>query len=156
MWNKIKPYAVSLAISFATGGLSALLTKDSMDMYNNIVRPTLAPPGWLFPVVWSILFLLMGISAARVYVKSNGRILGNGLGFYAVSLVFNFFWTIIFFNAMEFLFSFVWLIILWVLILFTIKNYMRICKVAAYLQVPYLLWVTFAGYLNLMIYILNK
>ena len=156
MWKKLKPYVISVALAFAVGGLSALLTKDSMDMYNDIVKPALSPPGWLFPVVWTVLFCLMGISAARVYVKNDGMIIGTGLGFYALSLVFNFFWTLLFFNLRSFLLSFGWLIMLWVLIFFTIQNYKRCCKGAAYLQIPYLLWVTFAGYLNFMIYILNR
>jgi len=155
MWKKIKPYVISVAIALAVGGLSALLTKDSMNMYSEIVKPKLAPPGWIFPVVWSILFFLMGISSARVYVKNDYSLLGVGLGFYVTSLIFNFLWSIIFFNMQAFLFSFVWLIGLWILILLTILNYHKTCKVAAYLQIPYLLWVTFAGYLNYMIYILN-
>ena len=155
MWKKLKPYVISVLIAFAVGGLAAFLTKDSMSMYEEIVKPKLAPPGWIFPVVWGILYTLMGISAARVYTKSNGRIVGTGLEYYAVSLVFNFFWTILFFNIKAFLLSFIWLIVLWILILLTIINYKKYCKLAAYLQVPYLLWVAFAGYLNYMIYTLN-
>ncbi len=155
MWKKLKPYVISVLIAFAVGGLAALLTKDSMSMYEEIVKPALAPPGWLFPVAWGILYTLMGISAAMVYVKSRGRILGTGLGCYIISLVFNFFWTIIFFNLKMFLLSFAWLIILWILILCTILGYAKTSRLAAALQIPYLLWVTFAGYLNFMIYILN-
>jgi len=155
MWKKLKPYVISVLIAFAVGGLAALITKDSMDMYEEIVKPALAPPGWIFPVVWSVLYALMGISAARIYVKTDGRIIGTGLVFYILSLMFNFFWTILFFNAKEFLFSFVWLIVLWILILLTILSYKKTDKIAAYLQIPYLIWVTFAGYLNYMIYLLN-
>ena len=155
MWKKIKPYVISVLIAFAVGGLAALLTKDSMSMYEEIVKPALAPPGWIFPVAWGILYTLMGISSAGVYVKTQGKIIGTGLDYYIISLVFNFLWTIIFFNMKAFLFSFIWLIILWILILLTIINYKKYCKVAAYLQIPYLLWVTFAGYLNFMIYLLN-
>ena len=155
MWKKIKPYAISVLIAFAVGGLAALLTKNSMSMYEDISKPQLAPPGWIFPVAWGILYTLMGISAAMVYVNSRGRILGTGLGFYTASLVFNFFWTIIFFNLKMFLLSFAWLIVLWILILCTILSYAKTSRLAAALQVPYLLWVTFAGYLNYMIYILN-
>ena len=155
MWKKIKPYAISILIAFAVGGIAALLTKNSMSMYNEIQKPALAPPGWIFPVAWSILYTLMGISSAMVYVKSQGNILGNGIGYYVLSLVFNFFWTIIFFNLRMFLLSFIWLIILWLLILGTISGYSKISKKAAFLQIPYLLWVSFAGYLNFMIYILN-
>ena len=69
MWKKIKPYVISIAIAFAVGGLSSLLTKNNMEVYNTINRPALAPPMWLFPVVWSILFILMGISSALIWVK---------------------------------------------------------------------------------------
>ena len=155
MWKKLKPYVISVLIAFAVGGLAALLTKDSMSMYEEIVKPALAPPGWIFPVAWGILYTLMGISSARMYVKTQGKIIGTGLDYYIISLVFNFLWTIIFFNMKAFLFSFIWLIILWILILLTIINYKKYCKAAAYLQIPYLLWVTFAGYLNFMIYLLN-
>ena len=71
MWKKIKPYVISIAIALAVGGLSALLTKNNMDVYDTINRPSLAPPMWLFPVVWSILFILMGISSAMVYLKKD-------------------------------------------------------------------------------------
>ncbi len=155
MWKNIKPYLISVLIALAVGTLAALLSKDSMSMYQEIVKPALAPPGWVFPVVWAILYTLMGISAANVYVKSSGRILGTGLGFYFLSLIFNFSWTLIFFNLRAFLFAFVWLIILWILILLTIINYKKTSRWAAYLQISYLLWVTFAGYLNFMIYLLN-
>ena len=80
----------------------------------------------------------------------------NALTVYGISLYFNFFWSIIFFNMQAYLFAFVWLVALWVLILLTIIKYYRIKPIAAYLQIPYLLWVTFAGYLNFAIYILNK
>ena len=155
MWKKIKPYAISILIAFAVGGLAALLTKNSMSMYEEIQKPALAPPGWIFPVAWTILYTLMGISSAMVYVKSQNKVLGTGIGCYVISLVFNFLWTIIFFNLKMFLLSFVWLIVLWFLILCTISGYAGVSGKAAFLQIPYLLWVTFAGYLNFMIYILN-
>lgn len=152
MWKKIKPYVVWIAISLSVGILSALFTKDSMDIYGTLNQPPLSPPSWLFPVVWTILFTLMGISAAMVYVKDRTN---KGLLINLVQLAVNFLWSIIFFNFRAFLFSFIWLILLWILILTMIIEYKKTDKVAAYLQIPYLLWVTFAGYLNLMIYILN-
>lgn len=152
MWKKIKPYVVSIAIALAVGGLSALFTKDSMDIYGTLNQPPLSPPSWLFPVVWTILFTLMGISAAIVYTKNR---MNKGLLINGIQLLVNFLWSIIFFNLRAFLFSFIWLILLWVLIIAMILEYMKTDKVAAYLQIPYLLWVTFAGYLNFMIYILN-
>lgn len=158
MWKKIKPYVISIAIALAVGGLSALLTKNNMEVYDTINRPALAPPMWLFPVVWSILFILMGISSALVWVNrdENREDAFSALRVYGLQLVVNFFWTIIFFNMQAYLFAFIWLILLWVLIIIMIIQFRKISPLAAYLQIPYLLWVTFAGYLTLMIYLLNS
>ena len=158
MWKKIKPYVISIAIALAVGGLSSLLTKNNMEVYNSINRPVLAPPMWLFPVVWSILFILMGISSALVWVNrnENREDAFSALRVYGLQLVVNFFWTIIFFNMQAYLFAFIWLILLWVLIVIMIVQFKKISPIAAYLQIPYLLWVTFAGYLTLMIYLLNR
>jgi len=155
MWKKIKPYVISVLLALGVGGLSALITRNSMDIYEDIVKPALAPPGFIFPVVWTILYTLMGISAAKVYVESNGKIQGTGLVLYIAQLIFNFAWPIAFFTFRAFLFSFVWLIALWILVLFMIIRFYKVSKWAALLQIPYLLWLTFALYLNYMIYILN-
>ena len=158
MWKKYKPYIISIAIALAVGGLSALLTKDYMSVYDTINRPALAPPMWVFPVVWGILFVLMGISSAIIYLKrdEDPATAMTALKIYGGQLIVNFFWTIIFFNMQAYLFAFIWLLILWVLIIAMIIEFRKISPVAAWLQVPYLLWVTFAGYLTLMIYLLNR
>lgn len=152
---KWKPLIVCLLIPLAVGGLSALLTMGSMEIYGALKQPPLSPPGFLFPIVWSILFILMGISSYLVYV-SDSKNKTKALIIYAVQLVFNFFWTIIFFNMQSYLFAFIWLVILWILIIAMIISFWKISKPAALLQIPYLLWVTFAGYLNLGVYLLNK
>ena len=158
MWNKIKPYVISIAIALGVGGLSAWLTRGSMDIYERINMPPLSPPGWLFPVVWSILFTLMGISSARVYVvgKRENIDVSTALKVYAIQLAVNFLWSIIFFNLEAFLFAFIWLLLLWVLIIVIIKLFYDVSPVAGLLQIPYLLWVTFAAYLNFMIFVLNR
>lgn len=158
MWNKIKPYVVSIAIALAVGGLSALLTKNNMEMYGNIDKPPLSPPGWIFPIVWGILYVLMGIGSAQVYINRVGKEedARSALFIYGLQLAVNFFWSIIFFNMQAFLFAFIWLIILWVLVIVMIIKFKRVNKTAAYMQIPYLLWVTFAGYLTLAVYILNR
>ena len=155
MWKKLKPYVLSVLLALGVGGLSALITKISMDIYEDIVKPALAPPGFIFPIVWSVLYTLMGISAAKVYVESNGKIQGTGLVLYLVQLIFNFAWPIAFFTFRAFLFSFVWLIALWLLVLFMIIKFYNTSKWTALIQVPYLIWLGFALYLNYMIYILN-
>ncbi len=157
MLAKIKPYIISVLIALAVGGISALLTMGNMNIYSEVTTPPLSPPGFLFPIVWTILFILMGISAAIIYGKREEypNEVRRALTVYALSLVVNFLWSIIFFNMRSFLFAFVWLLLLWFLILRTIMLYKPISPVAAYLQIPYLVWVTFAGYLNLGIFLLN-
>ncbi len=158
MWNKIKPYVISIAIALSVGGLSALFTKNNMEMYGNIAKPPLSPPGWVFPVAWGILYVLMGIGAAQIYINRSGKEedARSALFVYGLQLLVNFFWSIIFFNMQAFLFAFIWLIILWVLVIVMIIMFKRVNKTAAYIQIPYLLWVTFAGYLTLAVYILNR
>ena len=158
MKKEIKTYAVSIAIALAVGGLSALFTAGNMDIYSEIVKPPLAPPSVLFPIVWTVLYILMGVSAAMIYLQKeeNPTLARNSLAAYGISLFLNFFWSIIFFNMQAFLFSFIWLILLWISVLITIIGYRKISPLAALLQIPYLLWVTFAGYLNLAIFLLNK
>lgn len=158
MKEKIKTYIVSIAIALAVGGLSALLTRNSMMLYDTIITPPLSPPSFIFPIVWTVLFILMGISAAIIYLDRTASVprKKSALYTYALSLAVNFFWSIIFFNLRAFLFAFIWLLLLLYLIIKTILKYHKINPLAAYLQIPYLLWVTFAGYLTFAIWILNK
>ncbi len=149
-------YFISILISLGVGISSALLTMGSMNVYETLNTPPLSPPAFLFPIVWTLLYILMGVSAAMIY---NSTSAGDGkvkaLFTYAVSLFVNFFFSIFFFNFRAFTLSFVWLILLFLLVLLTIIDYSKINRVAAYLQIPYLLWVAFAGYLTLGIVILN-
>lgn len=151
-WKKL---IIFIAIPLLVGGLSALLTMGSMESFELLIKPPLSPPAWLFPVVWTILFVLMGIASYLVYTSRQPYRSKTALTVYGIQLVFNFFWSIIFFNMQAYLFAFFWLVILWLLILATTLLFYRISKPAGYLMIPYLLWVTFAGYLNLAIYILN-
>lgn len=158
MWKKIKPYVVSILIALGVGGLSAFLTRNGMDVYANINQPSLAPPGFIFPIVWTILFTLMGISSAIVFKNYDEKPdeVYSALKVYSLQLIVNFFWSIIFFNMQAYLFAFIWLILLLILIVIMIIEFKKVSNVAAYLQTPYLLWVIFATYLTYMIYILNK
>ena len=155
MLKKVITYAVSIAVAVGVGSLSALLTSGSMDIYSSVEAPPLSPPSIVFPIVWTVLFTLMGISAARVFIANEYK-WNNALTVYAVQLAVNFLWSIIFFNIRALLIAFLWLILLWVLIIIMIKGFYKYDKPAAYLQIPYLLWVTFAGYLNIGIYLLNR
>ena len=158
MKKQTRNFIVSVAISLGVGILSALLTRVNMNIYEEVSTPPLSPPSFLFPVVWTVLYVLMGISAAMVYNTRTSPLARRkeALTLYYVSLFFNFFWSIIFFNIRAFLFAFVWLLVLLALIILTIVKYYKINKTAAYLQIPYAVWVTFAGYLNFGIWLLNK
>ncbi len=161
MWEKIKPnlklFIIAIAIPIGTGLLSALLTKGNMDIYENLIVPNLAPPALVFPIVWMVLYTLMGISSALIYKRkfTDTMAVRQALTTYGISLVINFGWSIIFFNANAFLLSFLWLLLLLYFIVKTILEYIKIEPLAAYLQIPYALWVIFAGYLNIAIYLLN-
>lgn len=157
MSKKFKVYAVFILIALAIEGLGMLITKNNVGIYSQLNQPPLAPPGALFPVVWSILFILMGISSAQVYLKRDEfrDKVNSALVIYGIQLAVNFFWGIIFFNMRAYLFAFIWLLLLLVLIVMMILQFKKVNPRAAYLQIPYFLWVIFAGYLNLMIYILN-
>ena len=153
---KKKPLIISVLIPLLVGGLSAFITRKSMDIFEVLEKPPLSPPSWLFPVVWTVLYILMGISSYLIYTADTSRENKTvALSVYALQLVFNFIWPILFFNMQNFLGALVCLIILWILILTMIIVFSRISKPAAFLNIPYLLWVTFAGYLNYFIYLLN-
>ncbi len=157
MKEKIKSYLFFILSALAVGGLSAFFTRNSMSIYDDILTPPLSPPSIVFPIVWTILFTLMGISAAMVYNSTAPqKQKESALLTYALSLAVNFFWSLIFFNLRAFLFAFLWLLLLLYLIIKTILQYYKINKTAAYLQIPYAVWVTFAGYLTLGIWWLNR
>ena len=154
--HKTKTYALSVAIALIVGGVSALLTNMGMDSYRMAQKPALTPPEIVFPIVWTILFILMGISAARIWLTPDSQDKAQGLRLYFLQLGANFIWSLLFFNLQAYGFAFFWLIFLWLLILLMIVSFSKSDKLAAYLQIPYLLWVSFAGYLNFMVWMLNK
>lgn len=150
-----KPLIICLLIPLAGGGLSAFFSKSG-EVYATFQKPPLSPPGWVFPVVWSLLFLLMGIASYLVYTSPGDRAkISCALVVYAVQLAIALIWPIPFFRMRLYLFSFFLLLTLWVMILVTLVLFCRISRKAGYLLIPYLVWVTFAGYLNLGVYLLN-
>lgn len=149
-----KSLIASIAISLFVGGLAGFLTRNSMELYQTLKKPPLSPPGWVFPVVWTILFLLMGISAYLIYV-SEDSLKDKALQIYGTQLFLNFTWSVVFFLMQNYWLAFAILLLLWLMILMMIVSFYSINKTAGLLQIPYLLWVTFAGYLNLMIAIMN-
>lgn len=158
MWSKIKNYVFAIIVTLAVGGLSAFFTSGSRDVYEKAATPPLSPPAWVFPVAWTILYILMAISFARVFSKRKNepRMRRGAVNIYALNLFFNFFWSIIFFDFNAFLLAFVWLLLLWLVIFVMLLNFYRTDKASGLLLVPYLVWVTFAGYLNFGIFVLNR
>lgn len=156
MKQKRRQLVICIAIPLAVGGISAWLSRESMNTFAALNKPPLSPPGWLFPVVWTILFLLMGIASYLVLTSEQSKqTIDRALCLYWVQLAVNFFWPIFFFNLSLYLFSFIWLVLLWLLILAATVRFYRVSQTAGYLMLPYLLWVAFAGYLNLGVYLLN-
>ena len=151
-----KAYLYWIAFAEAVGALSGWLTREATEIYNQtIAKPPLSPPPVVFPIVWTILFALMGVSAARIRMAPPSDERSRGTALFLIQLAFNFFWSIIFFNFQAFGFAFIWLLALWVMILLMILSFGKVDKAAAWLQVPYLLWVTFAAHLNLGVWLLN-
>ena len=154
--EKRKAYLFWILFTEAVGLLAGLLTRRAVEIYSNsIVKPPLSPPAVLFPIVWTLLYALMGVGAARIRLSppSPGR--SGSLRLYLLQLGFNFFWSIFFFNLRAFGFAFFWLAVLWLLILRMILSFWEQDWRAALLQLPYLLWVLFAAWLNLGVWKLN-
>lgn len=152
----IKKLLLSLGLPLAVGGLAALLSGGGMAAFGSLNQPPLSPPGWLFPVVWTVLYLLMGYAAYRVWTSGGDPAeVKKALSLYGLQLFVNFLWPIVFFRYQLRLAALFVLIVLWILILMTILAFSRLDEKAGDLLLPYLLWVTFAGYLNLGVFLLN-
>lgn len=151
--KRVVRYLFFPAASLAVGGLAAWLSAEGIKAYQNAVKPPLAPPDAVFPIVWTILYLLMGVGMAMVVGREGGG--GTALLLWALQLAANFVWTLIFFRQQDYLLALIWLVFLWALILAMTIAFRRADPLAALLQVPYLLWVAFAGYLNYMVWVLN-
>ena len=155
--EKLKIYGFWIALSEAVGFLSGLLSRKGMQFFmQQAAQPALSPTPFLFPIVWTILYALMGISAARFSLAAKTADRSRGLNLFVAQLIVNFFWSLIFFNAKAYGFALLWLLLLWVLVLWMIVTFRKIDQTAAFLQLPYLLWLTFAAYLNYGVWMLNK
>lgn len=138
------------------GALSALLSGGFSDFYEKYNQPPLSPPAWLFPIVWTILYAVMGFSAYLIYSSdAKPRTKEKALTIYWAQLAVNFLWTIVFFRFEALWAAFAVILLLWVLIILMILCFRKINQIAAYINIPYLLWVTFAAYLNLAVAIIN-
>ena len=150
-------YAGWILLSEAVGLLSAWLTRGNMDLYTQqIVQPPLSPPAIVFPIVWTILYALMGVGAARVSLSEDSLARDWALTIFIAQLAVNFFWSLFFFNAQAFGFSYLWLLLLVALVAVMVYLFWRVDPLAGILQLPYLLWVIFASYLNLGVWLMNR
>jgi len=150
-----KTLGVCVAIPLAVGGLSALLSAGSMDAYARVKQPPLSPPGAVFPVVWTVLFLLMGLSCYLIWRAPESANRQIALRLYLIQLAVNFVWPLLFFNAQAFGVAFAWLLLLWGLVVAMGFRMYDVEPLAAFLQIPYLLWLTFAAYLSFGVLLLN-
>lgn len=154
--SKLKVYGLFILITEAVGTVAGLLTTLGMEKYSAVEKPALTPPEIVFPIVWTILYALMAVGAARVWLTEESEEKDKGLKLYVVQLGMNFLWSILFFNFQAYSLSFFWLLgLLSVIVLMTLTFY-KSDRIAAYLQIPYILWVSFAGYLNFMVWLLNR
>lgn len=156
MRSKIEKIIISIGIPILVGSIAGFLVKDSRELFEAMNKPSFAPPGFIFPIVWTILYVLMGVATYLVISSdASQKEIKKALLVYGIQLAFNFGWSFIFFGQEWYLVAFIWLVILWIFIILTIIAFYQISKPAAYLMIPYLLWVTFAGVLNFAIYLLN-
>ena len=152
----LKSLVICILIPLAIGGLAALLTMGSMQDFEALNQPPLSPPGWLFPVVWTVLYTLMGIASYIVLeTPSSPDATKDAFKMYFLQLGFNFFWSIIFFTLGAYEIAFAWLVVLLALIILTTTRFWHINRLAGILMLPYIAWVIFAGYLNLAIACMN-
>ena len=153
---KVGALTAALLIPLLTGVFSAFLTASDMDLYETMNRPALAPPGWLFPIAWTVLYILMGLASYIVLTSSEDQDKKRrALTVYAAQLIMNFFWCTIFFTYRLYLVSFIWLLMMWILVIICAVMFFRIRRKAGLMMLPLALWTTFAAYLNLATYIMS-
>lgn len=157
MKNIWKSIVLWVVISETIGAISGWITREGTEIYSQMItKPPLSPPSWVFPVVWIILFALMGVGAGLVAAEPASKARSRGLNLMVAQLVVNFFWSPLFFNAQAFGFSLLWALFLWCFVLWMILEFRKTVQLAAWLQLPYLIWLTFAVYLNAGVWYLNR
>ncbi len=151
-----KIYGLWVLICEAVGLVSGLLSRSGIAEYTaEATKPPLSLPAWLFPVVWTVLFALMGIAMAKIVLAAGHPAQKKSMNLFIAQLIVNFFWPLLFFNLQAYGLAFLWLVALWVLVLATIRSFWKVDEQAAWLLTPYLAWLTFAAYLNLGVLMLN-
>ncbi len=155
--RRILTYLFWILLTEATGALAAWLTMDVMELYKTqTIKPMLSPPAIVFPIVWSILYALMGIGMARIVLSANSEERTDAIQVYLLQLAVNFTWSIFFFRLQAYGGALIVLFLLLLLIVWMILRFRRVEKPAALLQIPYVLWVAFAAYLNAGVWLLNR
>ncbi len=152
-WKKL---VIPLAIPLGTGLLSALVSMRGMKRFASVAQPPLSPPGWLFPVVWTVLYLMMGYASFRVWRAQSTRFREQALRWYGAQLTANFLWSPLFFGLGAYLPALLWLCILVALTAVTMFRFRRLDRTAGMLLLPYLCWLLFACYLNAGVWVLNR
>ena len=155
-WSALRPYLFFVVLALAVGGAAGAAARAGMEAYDLLTKPPATPPDWLFPVVWTLLYLLMGIAMGLVWRSSSGRARKEATALWSIQLAVNGLWPVLFFLLKAHGPAFFWLVGLIVLVLFMIADFSRRNATAAWLSAPYLLWLLFAGYLNLGIWLLNR
>ena len=152
-----KPYIFWILLSEGVGFLSGWISRDGTEAFSGaVLQPPLSPPSIVFPIVWTVLYALMGISAARISLSPDSAARSRGLNLFVAQLIVNFFWSPIFFNTGAYGFAFLWILILIVLVVWMFLTFRKVDPTAALLQIPYLLWLLFAAYLNFGVWLLNR
>ena len=151
---KKRTFIINLIIPLLVGGLSAWLTRQQMETYMHLNKPLLSPPGWLFPIVWTFLYILMGISSYMIYISQDDR-RENALIINTFQLFINFCWPLFFFNLHNYFIALMILLVLIVTVIYMMILFKQINKTSFYLNIPYIIWLFFALYLNFMIFINN-
>lgn len=153
----VGPLIYTLFLPLLVGGISAALSSKGMAMYADMSKPALSPPGWVFSVAWTILYIMMGLASYYViFADAESRDKATALAIYGIQLAMNFMWSIFFFGKGMYLFAFVWLIVMWWLVIMCTLKFFSISKTAGLLLIPYVLWMGFAAYLNLGAFLLSR
>ena len=153
---RLLPFIIAVLIPLLVGIVSAMISSKGMAMYGTMSKPPLSPPAWVFPVAWTILYIMMGVASYFVFVSdADSKLKMMALLIYIIQLAMNFMWSIVFFNWKLYLVAFVWLIVMWGLVIICAFRFYGINKAAGYMMIPYIVWLTFAAYLNLGTYIIK-
>ena len=153
---RVFPLLIAVLIPILVGLSSAYLTGDDMTVYETMNRPALAPPGWVFPVAWTVLYIMMGLASYFVFVsETDAETKKKALVLYGVQLLMNFCWSTLFFTFSRYLIALIWLLGMWLVILICMIRFYRIHRAAGLMMTALFLWTTFAAYLNLACYIMS-